>query len=402
MHLRTPQAAIVGDAARRYQAAVDSLSVEIAGSVAAVPAAAWDAMAPDDDPFLEHAFFSSLEASGSVGERTAWRPRYLLARRGEALAGAVPLWEKHDSFGEFIFDFGFAHAALRAGIPYYPKLLAAVPFTPVTGPRLLCAPGDDKREVARALVGAAQELVRATPASSLHFLFVLPEEQALLEELGLKPRLSYQFQLAADPGWRDFEGYLAALRAPSRKQVRKERRDADALGLSLAVKTGPEMTDAEWAALDACYRNTAMEKGGRAFLTPRFWPEIRARMPERVVGAFASRDGVPRAAASFFSKGRGLYGRWWGALEPLPAMHFELCYYRPLAWALERGKSRIEAGAQGEHKLKRGYLARPTYSSHSIAHPDLAQAVYDFLPREAEAVRREIEELSAHGPFRRG
>lgn len=377
------------------------LRFELCAGLAELDPARWDALVPEGDPCLEHAFLAGLEVSGSVGPRTGWRPRHLLAWRGRELVAAMPLYERHDSFGEYIFDFAIARAALRAGLDYYPKLTSAVPFTPIPGRRLLTLPGEPRPELALRFGERLRALPSELGVSSVHVLFLSPDEQDGLARAGLTPRLWNQFQWHRRPGWRSFDDFLAAMRAPSRKQVRRERAIARGHGLELVMKDGPELTDVDWAALEHFYRRTASEKGGRAFLRPAFFAWLRERAPARVAGALAYDHGEPAASAFFLHRGLNLYGRYWGARGVHDCLHFELCYYLPIAWALERGFTRFEGGAQGEHKLRRGLMPAACHSSHFIADETLRVAVDDYLAREREAVLQEIELLAAHGPFHR-
>lgn len=384
-----------------------SLHVEVLDHLGEVSPAAWDALAGDDNPFVEHGFLRGLEVSGCVGPpSTGWVPRHLVVKRGDLCLGAMPLYEKHDSYGEYIFDWGWARAAHAAGIPYYPKLVSAVPFTPATGPRLLLHPqlkGDEegRREVLEALIGRLQSLARDLRASSAHVLF-LPEHQ--VSELALchfMPRASYQFHWENHGGWSSFDAYLEQMRSRQRKQIRKERREAAAHGLTLSVKRGPELSERDWAALWEFYRITTSHKWGSAYLTREFFAYVRHHLVHRVVCAFAHQGEEPLAGTLMFYKGDQLFGRYWGAKVPLRNMHFELCYYLPIEWCIQNGIRRFEAGAQGEHKLKRGLLPNRCHSAHWIQHPGLAEAVAEFLPREELAVEYEMSVLDSHGPFRR-
>ncbi len=373
------------------------------GDLASVDPEAWDALVAPDDPFTRHAFLAGLESSGSVGEGTGWRPRHLTAWDGARLVGAVPFYEKDHSWGEYIFDWGWARAALDAGIPYYPKLVAAVPFTPVTGRRLLVHPGADPAAVQAGLVAGMKEMARAGGIVSVNVLFCTAEEKALLDgAAGFLPRLSEQFHWVNDAGWETFDDYLAAMRSASRKQVRRERRRAASHGLTLRMWTGAEMGDVEWRALYRLYQDTVGRKGGMPYLTRAFFDHLRREMPAQVRVAFAHRGAEPVAASLFLHQGDALYGRYWGAFEPLDSMHFELCYYQAIEWCLAHGVHRFEAGAQGSHKLKRGLLPSACHSAHLLRHPGLAAAVARFLEEEAEAVAEEMDWMTPHGPFRRG
>jgi predicted N-acyltransferase len=380
-----------------------SIEPSVVGGVTGVPAAAWDALVPPDDPFLEHAFLSALERSGSVGRGTGWLPRFVLAHQGEALVGALPLYLKDHSYGEFIFDWGWANAAHRAGLNYYPKLVAAVPFTPATGRRLLVHPGADPEAVQQALLAGVAQAAERTEASSVHVLFCTAEEQRWLAERGYAPRLSMQFHWTNRPGapYTDFEDFLGAFRSRNRKQVHKERRVAAAHGLRFATRTGDDLTDEDWRALERFYRNTVDRHGNAAYLTPAFFAELRATLRHRVVATLAYAADRPVAGTLNFERGRHLYGRYWGCDEDREMLHFELCYYALIDRAIARGHTRFEAGAQGEHKLKRGLEPAFTYSAHWVRHPGLAAAVEDFVRREARAMEEERAAYADLSPYAR-
>lgn len=380
-----------------------SLRIEVVESLAGVEPAAWDRLVPAEEPFCEHGFLHALEASGSVGEpETGWLPRHVLVHEGTQLVAAMPLYVKLDSYGEFIFDWGWADAARRARVAYYPKLVSAVPFTPVTGRRLLTESGPRTEELRRALVGAARQIAADVKASSVHVLFETDDEQRSMTEAGMLPRLSHQYHWRNPGTWRTFDDYLASMRSAARKGVRRERRLAREHGLELSMRTGAELGDAEWAALADFYTRTCRAHGSPSYLTRGFFSEIRRRFSHRVAASFAHEDGTPVAGALFFHRDHSLYGRYWGARRTLEAMHFELCYYLPIEWGLERGLERFEAGAQGEHKVKRGLLPTACYSSHWIGHAGLAEAVAEFLPREAAAIERVMDEVGDElSPFHR-
>lgn len=377
------------------------MRTQVADSLDRVDASAWDRLAGEDDPFIEHAFLHGLEQTGCVGHvDSGWLPRHVLVWEGDLLVGAMPLYKKLDSLGEYIFDWGWAHAASRAGIPYYPKLVSAVPFTPATGSRLLIAPHRSVEPIAAALIRGALDLADAESASSLHLLFLPEAELDLAVAHGLMPRASYQFKWRRPDGWTHFGDYLDAMRASARKQVRRERRQAASCGLTLRMVTGEELGEDDWEALYTFYRMTAARKGAIPYLTADFFQTMGARLGHRVVAAFADDGRKAVAAALCFAKGRHLYGRYWGANQALTALHFELCYYQPIEWALTRNATLFEAGAQGSHKLKRGLLPELCHSAHWVRHPGLAEAVAAFLPQEALAVREEIHWQQQHSPFK--
>jgi predicted N-acyltransferase len=374
-----------------------------------VPAAAWDALAGDDDPFLEHAFLAALEASGSVGAQAGCEPRLVLARDGGRLVGAVPLYLKTNSHGEFIFDWGWADAARRSGIRYYPKLVAAIPFTPVTGRRLpilsTWPPPNGavgRNEVTDALLRGVREVAGDEHASSVHFLFCTEEEKATLAKHDYLARLSLQFHWHNRPErpFESFDDYLSTFRSRNRKQVRKERLGAAAHGLTFRIATGDELEDGDWAALRRFYVTNVRRHHGMTYLQPSFFEVVRATMSRRLVATLAYQGTEPVAGTVNFEKGKHLYGRYWGCLADYEMLHFELCYYQLIERAITRGYTLFEAGAQGEHKLKRGLVPSFTHSAHWIRHAGLGQAIGDYVAAEAVAVEEQLRAYAAHTPFR--
>jgi uncharacterized protein len=375
----------------------------IVDGVTEVPADAWNALVGDHDPFLEHAFLAALERSKSVGRRTGWLPRFVLAHEGSALVGAVPLYLKDNSYGEFIFDWAWANGAQRAGLRYYPKLVAAIPFTPVTGPRLLVHREADATAVRAALVEGMRVAADEEKASSIHVLFCTEEEAEALRPAGFKPRLTMQFHwVNREPAYRDFEDFLGAFRSRNRKQVRKERSVAASHGLRLATVEGPDLGPREWQALERLYDVNADKHGSPTYLTPQFFAILQKELAHRVVATLAYRGDVPVAGTLNFERGRHLYGRYWGCVEEHPMLHFELCYYRLIERAIERGHLRFEAGAQGEHKLKRGLDPAFTHSAHWLRDGELARAVDRFVDNESLMMREQVAEYRALSPYRRG
>ncbi|QUM72861.1 GNAT family N-acetyltransferase [Sphingopyxis granuli] len=371
-------------------------TISLGTGVAAVEAAAWDALAGGANPFVGHAFLSLLEESGSVGAGTGWQPAPLLVVDGAgALVAAAPAYLKTHSQGEYVFDHGWADAWARAGGAYYPKLQIAVPFTPVPGPRLLAAGDED----ARLLIRAAEAVVRQNELSSAHATFVAPEQMPLFEAAGWLVRRDVQFHFA-NPGYRSFDDFLATLTSAKRKQLRKERARAVA-GLRIEQVTGDAIGPAHWDAMWAFYQDTGGRKWGHPYLTRAAFDLIGARMADRVLLIVAYDGDTPVAGAMHLIGADTLYGRYWGCVADIPYLHFELCYYRAIDVAIERGLARIEAGAQGGHKLARGYGPVATWSAHFIADPGFRRAVADFLERERAAEMQEMEWLEGHMPFRR-
>jgi hypothetical protein len=375
--------------------------VELISGVEAVSALEWDQLTGDDDPFVEHAFLHALEASRSVGRGTGWQPTHVIARDEQGLLGALPLYVKQHSYGEYIFDFGWARAAERAGIAYYPKLVAMVPFTPATGQRILHRKGADLGAVTGALADGLAEAEQRYRASSTHVLFAAEHERdALVEQAGMLPRLSLQFHWH-NAGYASFEQYLERFRSALRKQVRKERREVQSHGLEIKVLEGVELSALDRKALEGFYFDTCHKRGSGPYLTSAFFERLGTTLASRVVAVLAYKNGEPIAGTLNFQKGAHLYGRYWGCSEELSSLHFECCYYQLIERAIAQGLKRFEAGAQGTHKLRRGLLPAKIYSAHSLQDPRLSAAVEDFLQQEAIEVGRELAALTEHGPFHR-
>lgn len=376
-----------------------SLKGEAVPALSEVARAEWDALANPDperfDPFVSWDFLEALEATGCVAPYTGWAPQHLLLRDGGRLVGAMPLYLKGHSYGEYIFDHAWADALHRAGGRYYPKLLSAAPFTPVTGPRLLAGTESGRG----ALVGAALQLAKQLRVSSLHLNFLTPEQLESAAGAGLLRRAGVQFHWT-NPGYRDFDDFLSTLSSSKRRSIRKERARATE-GLEIRQVLGRELSERDWDVFYACYMDTGARKWGTPYLNRAFFSLLGERLGERVVLFIAERDGRPIASALNLMGGNCLYGRYWGRLEDQPFLHFELCYYRAIDLAIARGLPRVEAGAQGEHKLARGYAPVTTWSAHWIAHPGLSRAVADFLAMERPAVAEEVEALEAHTPFKK-
>ncbi|HEY0053539.1 MAG TPA: GNAT family N-acetyltransferase, partial [Caulobacteraceae bacterium] len=369
--------------------------------VADIGREAWDACAsPFGDPFVSFDFLDACETAGCAVETQGWGPRHLAALDAEdRVVGVMPLYLKAHSQGEYVFDHGWAQAYERAGGRYYPKLLSAVPFTPVTGPRLLVGPGEDEAAVRDALLGGALAVAETTGASSLHVNFPTEPEWSALGERGLLQRQDQQFWWE-NRSYATFDDFLAGLSSSRRKTIRRERREAQA-GFDIKVLTGADITEAHWDAFFAFYMDTGDRKWGRPYLNRRFFSLIGERMADRIVLIMARRNGDWIGGALNFLGQGALYGRWWGTTDPTAFLHFELSYYQAIDFAISRGLSRVEAGAQGEHKISRGYLPRPVYSAHWIADPALAEPVRRYLEQERAAVAAEMDLLAeAYSPFR--
>ncbi len=376
------------------------ITVKVHTSIAEIPAAAWDACAGQQNPSVSHAFLNALEESGSTTPRTGWTPQHLtLAGRGSSTVGVVPLYAKTHSYGEYIFDYGWADAFERAGGRYYPKLLSAAPFTPVPGPRLMVHAGAPP-ETRTHLIAAMIELAKRRRISSLHVNFPESTDLEALTEAGFLQRLGQQFHWTND-GFRDFDDFLAALNSRKRKAIKKERREALAPGLEIDVLTGADLKPRHWDAFYEFYLATSDRKWGSAYLNRRFFALIGERMPEKIVLIMA-RHGADYVAGAFNLLGtETIYGRNWGSYGDYKFLHFECCYYQAIEFAIAHGLKRVEAGAQGPHKLQRGYLPVPTYSVHWIPDSGFRRAVAQFLAREREMVAQKIEHLADHySPFR--
>ena len=372
------------------------MTLRVADGVAGLDPAAWDACAGDANPFVSHAFLSALERSRSAMPRTGWQPVPLILDSGEGgYAGVLPAYAKSHSQGEYVFDHNWADAYTRAGGDYYPKLLIAVPFSPVPGPRLLAR----NTGSARALIAGAEALVDQHAMSGAHANFVAPEQLDLFREAGWLIREGSQFHWVNE-GYASFDDFLGALASRKRKAIRKERATA-VEGIEIVHLSGAEIEERHWDAFWRFYQDTGARKWGRPYLTRTFFSAIGAAMADKLLLMLALRDGKPIAGALNFVGSDTLYGRYWGCSEDVPFLHFELCYYQAIDFALAHGLGRVEAGAQGSHKLARGYRPVPTWSAHHIPHPGFRAAIADFLERETPAVEQESGWLAQRMPFRK-
>jgi hypothetical protein len=352
------------------------------------------------NPFISHDFLSSLELSGSARTRSGWQPMHLLAEADGELIGVAPCYAKSHSQGEYVFDRGWADAYERAGGRYYPKLQASVPFTPATGPRLLIRDGADREPIGDALASGLMALCNATNASSAHVTFAREAEAKFLGKHGFLLRNDQQFHWQ-NHGYDSFEDFLTSLNSRHRKAIKRERREAVAADIRIHRLTGGDITEDAWNAFFAFYMETGSRKWGRPYLTRKFFSLIGESMSNDVLLVMASRNGRWIAGAINFIGSDTLFGRNWGAIEHHPFLHFEVCYYQAIDFAIERGLKTVEAGAQGEHKLARGYLPQTTYSAHYIADPDLRRAIADYLKRERAYVAEVGRELAEAAPFRK-
>lgn len=378
----------------------DAYTLRVASEIAAVPAADWDACAGPENPFTRHAFLKALEDAGCASADEGWMPQHLLLEDPSGtLVGAMPMYLKSHSQGEYIFDHGWANAFERAGGRYYPKLLAAVPFTPATGPRLLVREGQDFDQTARLLLQGGIQVAEQFKVSGLNINFLTEREAKVATEMGLLLRTGEQFHWV-NQDYADFDAFLENLSSRKRKAIRKERREALSNDITIETVTGDALTEDHWDAFHQFYIDTGSRKWGQPYLNRTFWSLLGERCGDSVVLMLARRDGSYIAGALNLVGTDALYGRYWGCVEDHRFLHFELCYYRAIEWAIDHGLSRVEAGAQGPHKLARGYLPTTTRSVHWIADPGFRKAVADYLQHERQEVQREIEYLDRFSPFR--
>jgi predicted N-acyltransferase len=377
-----------------------TLTLTLHPRIAEISAADWDACAGDGNPFVSHAFLSALEDSGSANARTGWLPQHAVLRTEAGNVVAIaPMYAKSHSYGEYVFDHGWANALERAGGQYYPKLQVSAPFSPVPGPRLLRRPGT--RVPVATLANALEQACGSLALSSVHVTFCSREEWDGLGDAGWLKRIGMQFHWENE-GYGSFDDFLGALSSRKRKVLRRERRDANAAGLTFEALSGAEIREHHWDAFYAFYQSTVDRKWGSAYLTRSFFSLLSERLGDKVVLMFADLDGKPVAGALNLAGDEALYGRNWGCRGDWPFLHFELCYYRAIDWAIEHGLKRVEAGAQGRHKIQRGYLPKPTYSAHWIAHKGLRRAVASFVDEEQAAIEAEMAALAEESPFRKG
>jgi len=365
-----------------------------------VPASEWNRLADNENPFLRHEFLSALERSGSAAPERGWfpRPLVLYETAGEPI-GAVPLWLKNHSFGELVYDFAWADAYARAGLAYYPKLIAALPFSPVAGPRLLTSPGQQRAEIEGPLIEAAQQLAVDLGASSLHWLFTDQRDTTLLVEHGFLHRTGVQFH------WRNgsygsFDDFLSTFTSDKRKKLKRERRHVTDAGISMAVRHGQDLSSDDWDAFYALYTANIERHGGMVHLTREFFSLLAESLPNAIV-LVEARRGRELVGAAFNLRGtRSLYGRYWGGLPGIPNLHFETCYYSAIEYCIAHGLEVFEGGAGGEHKLARGLEPTVTHSAHWLRHPQFSEAVAQFLIREQRGISNYVDELNEHAPYR--
>ncbi len=375
------------------------MHITLAEQLSEIEAGAWNRLAAGGYPFVRHEFLTALEQHGAVGGHSGWSPRYLLAWEKGELSGALPLYLKSHSWGEFVFDWAWAQAYERSGRAYYPKLVAAIPYTPCGGPRLLVAPAAHSETVTAALIDAAKTLSRELQVSSLHVLFTDAAQAHALEARGLQQRWGCQYHWH-NRGYADFDDFLSHFTAEKRKKVKRERRRVREAGVEIRILAGNELGPAEWRAFYQFYRNTFLEKSGVVPLTQGFFESLGTTMAEHIVMVLACHRNEYVAAALSLHGGDTLYGRYWGANQDFHSLHFEACYYAGIEYCIREGLQRFEPGAQGEHKISRGFTPTLTYSAHWMLDPGFHTAVTRFLAEERNLMSGHRAELSLHLPFK--
>ena len=381
----------------------EAITVRVVTSLEDVDARAWDTCAGEDNPFVSYSFLSALEDSGSATGETGWACQHLIIEDGDGgYLGVAPIYVKSHSYGEYVFDWGWADAYERAGGHYFPKLLCGVPFTPVTGPRLMVAPNarDHEKEIREALCAAMVQIANRLELSSIHINFPTKPEWDLIGEMGFLLRQGQQFHWENN-GYSTFDDFLASLSSRKRKNIRKERAKVTSTGLNIRALAGDEITERHWDAFYEFYRNTSDRKCGSAYLNRRFFSMLGERFKDSVVLVYAEADGLPVAGALNLAGSDTLFGRNWGCAAQFKFLHFEACYYQAMDYAIANGLKRVEAGAQGPHKIQRGYLPSATYSAHWIAEKRFRNAVAQFLEEERQGVEYEMELNAEHSPFRK-
>ncbi|MDO9206172.1 GNAT family N-acetyltransferase [Methylotenera sp.] len=371
-----------------------SLVLEITDSIQQVDAQNWDDLV-GDMPLLSHAFLSALERSGSVGKGTGWQPYPMIVYEDGQLAGIMPLYVKSHSYGEYVFDWAWADAYQRSGFNYYPKLLSAIPFTPITSQRFIA----NNAKIQALMIDALGETMHKHQLSSAHVLFPEDDSAAALKQAGWLQRHGVQFRWQNE-NFTDFEDFLSTLSHDKRKKIHQERKKVAATGVECLRVKGADITPEQWSFFYACYENTYLEHHSTPYLTPAFFQQIGQSMPQNILLILAYLDGKPIASALNIYHQTTLYGRYWGALQYVPNLHFELCYYQAQEFCITENIQYFEGGAQGEHKLARGFKPRPTCSFHKIAHPDFANAIQDFVAKESQGIAAYTNELEERAPFK--
>lgn len=386
----------------RYNVPMNSPTVKIIENLADIPAAQWKTLA-GNDPFISYAYLQALQESACATAQFGWRAQFITLWQGEKLLGAMPLYQKTNSYGEHVFDFAWAEAYHNHGLRYYPKLVCAVPFTPVTGSRLLVSSSLESPQTRHAmrelLLQSALQFAQASDVSSLHCLFAHEADIHAMQAQGMMLRQDVQFHWQ-NPGYQNFEDFLAALSRDKRKRIKQERRKVQDAGITLQCITGENATAEQWGFFAACYAHTRQQRHSPPALSADFFQRIGATMPQQTLLVIASREGKPIASALNFFTADVLYGRSWGAFEFHSGLHFEACYYQAMEFCIARKIKTFEGGAQGEHKLARGFLPVTTRSAHWLAHPEFSRAVENYLQRESSAIVGYVDELNERSPFK--
>lgn len=379
----------------------DTIEVRVITTLRELAAEDWDALGEPHNPFIEHAFLRTLEVSGSVGPGCGWEPAYVVAHRGGKLVGALPSYVKTDSYGEYIFDWSWANAAHRAGLDYYPKLTVGVPFTPATGPRLLVHPDEDTIVIRAALIRGLDALRVDVRASGMHVLFCREDEAEFLEDAEFARRATHQYHWRND-GYENFDAFLETLRSSGRKMIRKERRRVEQSGVRVELRAGKDVEPELTRRLYKLYTSTIDRKWGSPYFTPRFFEMLTEELGHSALVGLAWLGDELVAMTLSFQKGKHVYGRHWGARAAIDCLHFEMCYYQLIDHAIANGQTLVEAGAQGEHKMKRGFVPVQIHSAHRLSHPGLHAAVERFILEEREAIEEALPQIASHTPFKQG
>jgi uncharacterized protein len=368
-------------------------------SLEAIQENEWSQLSSPNFPFADYAYLTALEKSGSVGSNTGWTPLYLTASRGASLEGASYLYSKDNSYGEYIFDWAWVQAYDKYHVPYFPKLLSAIPFTPATGPKILISPGAHREKVAEQLISAALQKMEDLNHTSLHYLFLAPEEIGFFEKAGFLIRHSFQYHWT-NQGYASFRNFVDSLKPRKRKQILREREQLQEEKLTIRELTGDALTVDHARLFYGFYLSTIMKMGAIPYLTENFFVEVFQSMRDQIVLFLAEKEDEAVAGSVCYFKGSTLYGRYWGSTHEVRNLHFEMCYYRPIEWAIAHGIKLFEAGAQGEHKIPRGFLPALTYSAHWIRHSEFREAISRFLAEEKNAIRDLFEEMERHSPYK--
>jgi len=363
-----------------------------------IPANDWNALISDENPFLDHAFLAALEHHDAASKQNGWQAHHLIITDNNRLRGAVPLYIKDHSFGEFVFDWAWANAYARAGLPYYPKLIAAIPYTPVSGTRLL-TDNSEQQDIAAQLIETIQDFAIQTGLSSLHYLFINEQNKHQLDKHGLLPRYGCQFHWF-NQGYTHFDDFLAALTARHRKKIRRERQRIKEQDIIIETLHGDDISAKQWAFFHQCYQATFDKKANYAPLSVNFFQEIGQQLGTRVILMIAHQNNQPVASALFLRNNNTLFGRYWGCLKDVDRLHFELCYYQAIDYCIAHKLQRCEAGAQGEHKIGRGFTPVLTHSAHWIAHPEFRSIIDQFVRHEKQGMEEYIAEMHKHLPYR--